>query len=121
VNAGVSITGILYAEKILPPMIADLKKQFGGEDFVFQQDGAGAHFAKVTTNFLEEEKVDFWPKGFWPGNSADLSPIANIWAVLKREIFVKGTPPTQRSAQQRIKKFFPDFDPIECEKYVNSF
>ena len=62
VASGISITGKLYSEKILPRMINDLTKKFGNKSFQFQQDGAGAHFAKVTTNFLEKEKVNFIPE-----------------------------------------------------------
>ena len=121
VSAGVSINAELYSTQILPVMIRDLKKIFGDEEFTFQQDGAGAHFAKKSTEFLIKKNITFWKKGFWPGNSADLSPIENVWSVLKLKIFDKGTPNTVRTAKSRIKKFFRNFEIEKCEKLVNSF
>lgn len=45
----------------------------------FQQDNAPCHKAKFIMEFLENrfEVME------WPGNSADLSPIENVWPILK--------------------------------------
>ena len=45
----------------------------------FQQDNAPCHKTKFIMNYLEHhcEVVE------WPGNSADLSPIENVWPILK--------------------------------------
>ena len=56
---------------------------------VFQQDGAPAHTAKMVTKWLNQNRVNFIKK--WPGNSPDLSPIENIWGIMKRRLQDKDT------------------------------
>lgn len=121
VPSGVSITGLLYSTTILPQMIRDLKKLFGKEKFILQQDGAGAHFAHASVKLLEDENVSFWAKGFWPGNSADLSPIENMWSVMKDWVFLKGTPRNVHVGRVRVSAFFRQFTVGESLKLVRSF
>ena len=51
-----------------------------GNDFVFQQDGAPAHNAKKTKEYLNE-KCNVLIN--WPPNSPDLNVIEMIWAIMK--------------------------------------
>ena len=48
--------------------------------FVYQQDSAPAHKAKITLDFLREEGIDFWGPDMWPPNSPDLAPLDyGVW------------------------------------------
>ena len=50
--------------------------------FVFQQDGASSHTAKLTQAFLKKRlgKSGFWRAEMWPANSPDLNPLDySIW------------------------------------------
>ena len=53
---------------------------------IFQQDGAPAHTAKKTKDWLKANIPNFWPKGIWPPNSPDLSPKENLWSIMKDTI-----------------------------------
>jgi len=46
-----------------------------GNSFVFQQDGAPAHGAMRTQEWLGEYCRDFIDKDSWPLNSPDLNPL----------------------------------------------
>ncbi len=50
---------------------------------VFQQDNAKPHTAAITTAWLRSRRVQV-PN--WPACSPDLSPIENIWRIIKRKI-----------------------------------
>ena len=44
-------------------------------NFIFQQDGAPAHAAQQTQDFLQRYTPDFIIKDEWPPNSPDLNPL----------------------------------------------
>ena len=69
-------TGSTLQLKLLPDMSTD----------IFQQDGAPVHTSKVAIKWLENNLNSFWGKGVWPGNSPDLSPIENLWAIVQEEL-----------------------------------
>ncbi|KAI6658732.1 MhmaT1 transposase [Oopsacas minuta] len=67
VPAGVKITAKTDKDLILEPVIKDLSQtMFSGQPFVFQQDGAPAHTAITTQDWLEGKIPDFIPKEEWP-------------------------------------------------------
>ena len=50
---------------------------------IFMQDGAPCHCLKIVTNFFRANKTTLQE---WPGNTPDLNPIENLWAVLKNKV-----------------------------------
>ena len=53
----------------------------GTPDFIFQEDGAPCHTARVCQAWFRDNNVRLLA---WPGNSPDLNPIENLWARLKK-------------------------------------
>ncbi len=64
-------------------MLPSRRHLFQGKPCVFQQDNAKPHTAAITTAWLHSRRVRVLN---WPASSPDLSPIENIWRIIKRKI-----------------------------------
>ena len=62
-------------------------KILGGKKWLFQQDNAPIHKAKVTMNYFKSEKINLLEH---PPCSPDLTPIENLWGLLVAKIYDDG-------------------------------
>ena len=77
---GYRLTSAVYKEILETKVLPWVKRITKKADYVFQQDGAPAHTAKIAQNWLETN-MSFWPKDFWPPQSPDLNPLDfSVWA-----------------------------------------
>ena len=53
---------------------------------IFQQDEVITHTAAKTKRWCHDNFSDFWTKGIWSGNIPDLSPIENLWAIIRNKV-----------------------------------
>lgn len=71
-----------YTGKLLPLLLEDCQNLLQ-HDFVFQQDGAPAHTARQTQEWLATNCPDFIGKEEWPPNSPDLNPLDYcVWGLM---------------------------------------
>ena len=73
-----------YKKVLQRRLIPQLKEWFPRrQKYIFMHDSAPCHKAKSITKYLLNKKI---PVLDWPGNSPDMNPIENIWAILKKEM-----------------------------------
>ena len=87
---------------------------------VFMQDGATCHTARATQDFIEEEFCfAFWHKNEWPGNSPDLNPIENLWAILDRRVQAR-YPTSKEDFKRKLKEEWAKITPDFVRKFIMS-
>jgi transposase len=88
VEPGVKINGAHYRDVLLAQHLLPAIRELSGDYFIFQQDGAPAHRAYETVEFLRRETPDFISPALWPPNSPDLNPVDyKVWGVLQDRVY----------------------------------
>ena len=78
------IDGIMNGEKYTEVLSSNLASNMAKlQADVFQDDSAPCHRSRVVKSWIQENEYTVLD---WPGNSQDLNPIENVWAILKRKL-----------------------------------
>lgn len=94
------IEGSLNAQKYLELMQSVrgiIRNKMDTDEFIFQQDNAPAHSARVVKQWFDESGTTLLP---WPPLSPDLNIIENVWGWLSRKIYSDGK---QFNNKQQLK------------------
>ncbi|GFV36284.1 transposable element Tcb2 transposase [Trichonephila clavipes] len=83
-----TLTGRRYADEILRPHVIHYGGAIG-ESFVFQDDNARPHRARLVENLLEAKTIQLMDQ---PACSPDLNPIKHVWYMFGRCIAARPRP-----------------------------
>lgn len=83
----VTVNGNMNSEKYIETLDDNLwqvvAKNFGNNPYIFQDDNAPCHRSRAVEEWKRQNEI---PGLIWPPQSPDLSPIENIWLLMKNKI-----------------------------------
>jgi transposase len=80
------VTAKTYKQMLIDNHIFEQLRAAFPAGYIFQQDNAPAHKAGLTLDYLEQNTTLLAEPFEWPPYSPDVSPIEQIWSLLKRMI-----------------------------------
>lgn len=90
----------------------------GGNNFIFQQDGASCHTSRAAKKWFEERNINVLE---WPANSPDLNIIENVWSYLVRKVYENGRQYNSfAELEDNIYAAWDSIDPDYLKKLVAS-
>ncbi len=114
------LEGTMNAERYInvleQHMLPSRRRLFQGRPCVFQQDNAKPHTAAITTAWLRSRRVRVLN---WPAYSPDLSPIENIWRIIKRKIRQRW-PRTLQQLETYIRQEWDQIPTPKLQKLITS-
>lgn len=72
-----------YKDTLQEHLMPKMEEWFNEVPCIFQQDNAPCHKASSITEYLVNSNIDVM---IWPPYSPDLSPIENLWAIIKSKL-----------------------------------
>ena len=87
IKPGAKVDASYYVKRILKRFIKDIKKFYPENNYIFQQDSAPVHTAKLTLEFLDKNLVTFIRPHEWMPNSPDCAPCDFwLWVYMKSQL-----------------------------------
>ncbi len=105
-----------YIQVLEQHMLPSRRRLFQGRPCIFQHDNARPHTASITTSWLRRRRIQVLK---WPACSPDLSPIENIWCIIKRKMRQR-RPKTVEQLEACIKQEWDNIPIPKLEHLVSS-
>ncbi len=105
-----------YIQVLEQHMLPSRRRLFQGRPCIFQHDNARPHTASITTSWLRRRRIRVLK---WPACSPDLSPIENIWRIIKRKMRQR-RPKTVEQLEACIRQEWDNIPIPKLEQLVSS-
>ncbi len=105
-----------YIQVLEQHMLPSRHSLFQGRPCIFQHDNARPHTASITTSWLRRRRIRVLK---WPACSPDLSPIENIWRIIKRKMRQR-RPKTVEQLEACIRQEWDNIPIPKLEQLVSS-
>ncbi len=102
-----------YIQVLEQHMLPSRRRLFQG---IFQHDNARPHTASITTSWLRRRRIRVLK---WPACSPDLSPIENIWRIIKRKMRQR-RPKTVEQLEACVRQEWDNIPSPKLEQLVSS-
>ena len=111
-----TMTGLKYIDTLSNYLVPKMEIWFPDNSGAFQQDNAPCHKAKRVLDFMEENGIH---RMDWPPYSPDLSPIENLWAIVKQKVHTVATH-TANQLTTRIENIWSDDEAVkrDCDSLI---
>ena len=87
---------------LLPKLVEDCQNLVPNS-FIFQQDGAPAHTARLAQEWIHQHCPDFIKKDEWPPNSPDLNPLDyHVWGAMLEKYQAYTPKPTNKAELKTV-------------------
>ena len=105
----IPVDGMMNSDKykaiLTKHLVPVLKREYPDGKAIFQQDLAPCHTSAKMQKFFKDNKLNIME---WPGNSPDLNPIENLWAIIKRRITNQDCSTMQKLISAVIQTWYHD-------------
>lgn len=102
--------------RVIEHVLIPFMKTFHDDNVIFQQDNAPCHVSRASTKFISEKNIRTLD---WPANSPDLSPIENLWGLLKRKV-ARRSPQNKKDLKPILEEEWAKITPAYCKRLVRS-
>ena len=118
IEKGSTLNANSYKNNILRDIVVPFCRK---NKLMYQQDGAPCHTAKICSDYLKSENIEFWDKNDWPPNSPDLNPLDyGIWGILEGEVYRK-PPKSLEALKRRIQETWDQLQITIVNNCIDSF
>ena len=106
-----------YINTLETKMVPSVHHLFPDGQYTFQDDGAPCHRSKIVQEWHCANKTNLLD---WPGNSPDINPIENLWAIVKAKVRYKMPTGKKSLLSAIIQCWHHEISPELCMKLVDS-